>query len=77
MNPETGMVFTEVSAWEFVACLLECGHPLQEKCLRKPPDKLAFEMLVALEEGKPDLYIKLHPHGGGRVYGRSFHYSTK
>jgi hypothetical protein len=76
-NPETGLVFTEVSAWDFVANLIEMGHPLQEVELDKPPCATGYVMLVPLEPGKPDLYIKVHPYGGGRVYGRSFHYSTR
>ena len=76
-NPETGLPFTEVSAWNFVAVLLEGGYPIEEVLLRKPPGIVGYVMCVPLEPGKSDLYIKLHPHKGGMVYGRSFHYSIR
>src|SRR5690242_2069435 len=77
MNPVTGMVFTDVSAWEFIAALLEDGYPMSEVVLDQPPGAIGYVMIVPLADGTPDLYIKLHPYGGGRVYGRSFHYSER
>jgi hypothetical protein len=75
-NPETELPFTDESAWEFIAQLLEQGHPLIATQLRKPPNAIGYEMLVVLEDKRPKLYVKLQL-GAGRVIGRSFHYSEK
>ncbi|RYY04870.1 MAG: hypothetical protein EOO53_00680 [Gammaproteobacteria bacterium] len=74
-NPKTGFYFTDDSAWNFIADLLE--NPTCEaifKELDKPKGVKAVVILRVLEEGKPLLYIKVH-FGRDKIIGRSFHYS--
>jgi hypothetical protein len=73
-NPESGLPFTEVRAWEYIAELLESGQAVTEVELQQPPGELGYEMVIALKNGQPDLYIKVQ-FLGGRILGRSFHYS--
>lgn len=74
-NPITeGFFFTDVGAWHLIADLLEDGHPLEEIILCQPPGARGYVMHVELEPGRPKLYIKLELRGG-KVIGRSFHYS--
>lgn len=75
-NPSSGMPFTGVGAWHFIANLLENAHLIEEIVLHKPPGARAYVMLVELNPEKPKLYIKLQLMGG-KVIGRSFHYSTE
>jgi hypothetical protein len=75
-SPETGLPFTEVRAWEFIAELLESGHPLREVQLEQPPGEIGYEMLVDLKAGQPKLYIKVQ-FLGRFILGRSFHYSDR
>jgi hypothetical protein len=64
-------VFTDDGSWEFVADLLDAGHPLQEIELKKPPGKRGYVMQVEVKGRRP-IYIKLQL-GSGQVFGRSFH----
>ena len=73
-NGEYGAPFTVAGAWEFVAELLDSGHPIIEITLHQPPGKTGYVMLVPLPNDRP-LYIKLEL-GSGMVIGRSFHYSN-
>ena len=73
IDPQTSAPFTAAGAWEFIADLLEKGHPIERIELRKPPGKAAYAMEVPTEQG--DIYIKLQLRSGV-VLGRSFHYST-
>ena len=73
IHPETKEVFTEDGAWQFVADLLEAGHPLTEVVLEKPPGKKGYVMKVPVNGRRP-IYIKLQL-GSGVVFGRSFHHS--
>lgn len=66
-------MFTDAGAWEYLAELLDGGHPLQQTVLRHPPGEAAYVMKVHLPGGR-QLYIKLQL-GQGKVIGRSFHYS--
>jgi len=75
-SPETGLPFTEVRAWEFIAALLESGHTLREVQLEQPPGEIGYEMVVDLKAGQPKLYIKVQ-FLGGVILGRSFHYSDR
>jgi hypothetical protein len=72
VSPLSGLSFTESSAWDFVADLLECGTPMVEVDLDKPAGKKGYEMVVQLSKTS-SLYIKLMSHKGGGVHGRSFH----
>ena len=74
-NPDAeGFCFTDISAWHFIAALLEDGHPLEEIMLYQPPGARGYVMYVELEPGRPKLYIKLELRSG-KIIGRSFHYS--
>lgn len=73
-NPSSGDYFTNEGAWDFIADLLERGHPVETIILKKPPGKTGYVMCVELEAGQSPLYIKLEL-GLSVVYGRSFHYS--
>ncbi len=73
---ELGSTFTDDSAWEFIAELLEKETPVEEILLERPSGKTAYVMKVLLSESLPMLYIKIQC-GSGCVIGRSFHYSTR
>ena len=74
VNPATGEPFTAWGAWEFIAELLERGHPLEEVILENPPGKRAYVMRVDLQPDLLQLYIKVQL-GSGAIIGRSFHLS--
>jgi hypothetical protein len=65
--------FTDDSAWQFIADLLENGHPVIVKSLMTPPDAKGYEMHVPSGCHLPAIYIKIQ-FGVGCVIGRSFHY---
>lgn len=71
-----GQVFTERGAWEFIAELLEGGHPIEQITLVKPAGKKAYVLVTSGGSGRPDIYMKLEI-GTGKVKGRSFHYSKE
>lgn len=73
-NPSSGEYFTDEAAWEFVADLLDQGHPVEMITLEQPPGKTGYVMSVELAKDQPFLYIKLQL-GRDVVIGRSFHYS--
>ena len=60
-------------AWEFIADLLESGHPIEEVELHSPPGRKGYVMLVDAQQSQA-IYIKLQM-GSGKIIGRSFHYS--
>ena len=68
--------FTDSTAWELIASLLADGHPVEVLELRKPPGARGYVMLIDIEPGQPQLYVKLEL-GTGKVLGRSFHYSER
>jgi hypothetical protein len=76
INPEVDMPFTEAGAWVFVARLLDTGYPIQQVTLRQSISEVAYVLLVDLKPGMPKLYIKLQLKGG-KICGRSFHYSDR
>lgn len=76
INPGSGLPFTDVRAWEYIADLLDAGQPLEEVMLDQPPGEVAYVMIVILEPYVPALYIKVQ-FVRGRVLGRSFHYSDR
>ena len=75
-NPETGMPFSDASAWELICRLVEespdCFRPLK---LQKPPGQIAFETVFSLPRNVL-VYIKVQLFQG-KAFGRSFHISTK
>jgi hypothetical protein len=78
VNPRDAdlQVVTEVGAWEFIAELLEAGHPIQEIDLESPTGKKGYVLVASGGEKRPEIYIKLQL-GTGQVIGRSFHYSER
>ena len=75
LRPETGMFFTDIGAWHFIAELAEAGHLMEEIILDKPRGERGYVMIVEFGPCVPDLYIKVQIKGG-KIFGRSFHYST-
>jgi hypothetical protein len=78
INPSSGIPFTDDTAWELIIRLLmspECTWEFVE--LEKPPRVKAIFTEWTLVEGQPKLYIKIHLGAGGKIFGRSFHYSYK
>jgi hypothetical protein len=76
-NPETGLPFTDASAWEFICDRLE-AYPEQfvETKLEKPAGQIGYVTVVTLEPTNVLVYIKVQLVQG-RARGRSFHISTK
>ena len=68
------LCFSDLSAWGYIAELLENGTPVQTKVLDKPLGAIGYEMEIQLQ-GRAAIYIKLQL-SGGRVVGRSFHNSA-
>jgi hypothetical protein len=75
-HPQTGLPFTDVGAWNFIAELLESGCDVAEIVMQKPRGKTGYEILVAGPVGCPEIYIKL-TLSSNMVHGRSFHYSER
>jgi hypothetical protein len=75
-NPATGICFTDITAWHYVADLAEAGHPIEEIVLDQPQGEKAFVITVKLEATAPELYIKVQLKRG-MIFGRSFHYSLR
>jgi len=76
LNPETGLPFTDAGAWNFIADLLDAGHPIVEVRLRRPPGETAFEMVVDMGKNASQIYIKVQIMKG-LICGRSFHHSYR
>lgn len=75
-HPESGLPFTDVGAWNFIADLLESGHDVREMVMQKPPGKTGYEILADGYVGCPQIYIKL-TLSSNLVNGRSFHNSER
>lgn len=75
-NPETGMPFSDASAWELICRILE-KYPQNFRQLRldKPAGQIAYETVHILANGVR-VYIKVQLFQG-KAFGRSFHISTK
>ncbi len=73
-NGKVDEYFTDSSAWEYIACLLENEHPVETIALDHPPGKTGYVMKSRIEPDSREIYIKLQL-GSGRIIGRSFHYS--
>lgn len=72
IDPRSKEPFTDAGAKEFISCLLEDDHPLEEISLERPPGRKGYVMKVDTDEGM--IYIKIEL-GSGKIIGRSFHYS--
>jgi hypothetical protein len=68
------VMFTEATAWEFVADELEAGCAIDVVILNEPLGKQGFVLKLFGGDGAPQIYVKLQM-GPGFVFGRSFHYS--
>ena len=68
--------FDDYSAWELIACRLEDGHDVETVVLDQPPGTTGYVMKIALNPGRPPLYVKLQLDRG-TVIGRSFHESER
>lgn len=69
-----GLCFSDLSAWSYIADLLDEGTPVRQKVMEKPLGAIGYEMEVHIE-GRSSIYIKVEL-SGGRVIGRSFHNSA-
>jgi hypothetical protein len=76
-NPETGLPFSDASAWELICKLIdECPETFVELVLDNPRGQIAFWTTTILKPSNVALYIKVQlVHG--RARGRSFHISTE
>ena len=75
-NPTSGICFTDITAWHRISDLAETGHPIEEIELAQPKGEIGYVIKVTLDANSPELYIKVQLKRG-KIYGRSFHYSTK
>ena len=75
-NPAVDVPFSNPAAWELIASRLEDGHDVKVITLDNPRGKPGYVMKIELEPRVPRLYVKLQLHAG-RIFGRSFHYSTR
>lgn len=71
-NPQTGIPFTDESAWNLICDLLQGDHPFEEIQLQKPPDAVAYATTVRMAADSPAIYIKIQLRHG-LIWGRSFH----
>jgi hypothetical protein len=77
INPKTDFAFSDDSAWDLIANLLEdLEYPIKVIVLDKPPGMEAIVIMHVLVPTQPELYIKVHM-GHQKVIGRSFHISTR
>lgn len=76
INPdgEFDRCFTNASAWELIANLLEADCEVEIVKLKVPPDKTGYVIKTRIEQN--ELYIKFQL-GAGKILGRSFHYSYR
>lgn len=72
-NPESGLPFTDESAWELIASKLESGHAYQEMTLDTPKGEPAIVMQIQLVSDQPLLYVKIQVGHQNAPIGRSFH----
>ena len=68
--------FSDDEAWELIASRIEEGHPLETVRLDRPAGRTGYVMKIDIEQGQPQIYIKLEL-GSGKIFGRSFHYSER
>lgn len=71
-NPEFELPFTGAGAWQYIADLIESGHPFDEVELRKPKGAKGYVAKKELADGKV-IYMKIELCGNF-IFGRSFHY---
>jgi hypothetical protein len=71
-NPQTGMPFSDESAWDLICDLLRGGQAFEEVQLEKPADTIGYVTTFRFAANSPAIYIKLQLRHG-IVWGRSFH----
>jgi hypothetical protein len=71
-NPQTGIPFTDESAWNLICELLEREHHFDEVELHKPPGAMAYATTIRLQADLSPVYIKIQLRDG-KAWGRSFH----
>lgn len=75
IDPNTGVPFTDASAWEFIADQLiaeSAQHDVNTVELSKPAGKAGYTMSIPTNWEM--IYFKVRM-GIGKIIGRSFHYS--
>lgn len=75
-NPRTGLYFSDDSAWELIAALVEAGHEVRVVSLRKPPGAVGYELTYEIPNGSIYMKFQLSP-GRNLILGRSFHWSDR
>lgn len=70
-------MFTDDSAWEFIAEKLAAGHPYEDVLLDKPAGNRAIVLHIDLPGGTVPLYVKVEIGAANHPIGRSFHLSYK
>ena len=78
-NPDMppGYMFTDESAWEFIAQHLESEHPIEEVALEVPAGAPAIIMIIPLRGNPTPLYVKVEVGASCKAIGRSFHLSYR
>jgi hypothetical protein len=76
LNPTSGIPFTDITAWHFIADQLEAGCMVSTVRLRVPPGDTGYEFYFQGAAGQPDIYVKVRLHRD-KIKGRSFHNSTR
>lgn len=76
INPESGIPFTDITAWHFLADRVEAGCRITQVVLRKPPGEIGYELYLPGAAHCPAVYAKVCIKRG-RILGRSFHNSTR
>lgn len=76
-NPEMppGFMFSDASAWEFIATKLESGHSYTMIVLDVPQGADALVMQIPFPGSSVPLYVKVEVGSGCMAIGRSFHFS--
>jgi hypothetical protein len=75
-DPRFGMFFTDAGAWAYIIDLLESGREFTAAKLKRPPETVGYEIVLRLALNLPELYIKIQIFQE-KIWGRSFHNSTK
>lgn len=76
INPDSGICFTDITAWHFVANQVEGGCDIYKVEFRKPPGAVGYELRLPGAPGCPPIYVKFRLVVNG-ILGRSFHNSTE
>jgi hypothetical protein len=76
VTSSAGLPFTPSGAWHFIADLAESGHAIEKILMEKPQGEIGYVMVKKSDDGSSDIYVKVQLKRG-RIWGRSFHYSTK